>query len=519
MDLFFGFQYADGHDAPFALRNGPIPSLRKWKGYAKRTVSMDNDNISRVSPSKDLLQPVPVGRWRDAAHGSAKPSAISRFLLDFAPGRFYHWSRMKTNRIRPGFLNVSNPNGTGTSSPGTSSPGVLKIIDSDLMNRRGHHYEYVKSIYDEWVGRGLSANVYCSTNADMDIVRYFGAEAVFSRGFQTRCRPVPGLTKLSLVVNFIVSNAVFSKELKRIGSSGVDQSDVLLIHTIDPNQLFGLYFWYRSIRPEHRPRAVLIFRLGVGDNPDTRRYSTFLYGMFFRAAFSVAGRKMVLFSDSVDLAGEYEALAKTPVTVLPIPHIPDAGGTETGAPDGKYVVLYPGEARVEKGYHLLPRAVGNLLSKREDVRFVIQSNVSGNPSQEVLGARVGIKALKKDVEYIDRILESEEYYEIMRRADAILLPYSPETYRKRTSGILAEAMAFGKPVVVPGGTWMERQIAEYGHCGIVMNRYDEESLEEAIDAILDNREEYHNRARGASVRWRKFHNAMTYVDMLIDATR
>jgi glycosyltransferase involved in cell wall biosynthesis len=426
---------------------------------------------------------------------------------------------MKTNRIRPGFLNVSNPDGTGTSYPGNSSPVVLKIIDSDLMNQRGHHYEYVKSIYDEWVGRGLSANVYCRADADMEIIRYFGAEAVFSRGFQTRCRPAPGLNKLSLVVNFIVSNAVFSKELKRIGSSGSNRSDVLLIHTIDPNQMFGLYFWYRSIRPDHRPRVVLIFRLGVGDNPDTRRYSTFLYGMFFRAALPVAGRKMVLFSDSVDLAGEYEVLAKNPVTVLPIPHIPDAEGTEACAPDGKYVVLYPGEARVEKGYHLLPRAVGNLLSKRDDVRFVIQSNVSGNRSREVLEAREKIKALEKDVDYIDRILESEEYYENMRRADAVLLPYFPETYRKRTSGILAEALAFGKPVVVPEGTWMERQIAEYGHCGVVMDRYDEGGLEEAIEAVLDNREEYQDRAMAASARWREFHNARTYVDMLIDAIR
>jgi glycosyltransferase involved in cell wall biosynthesis len=385
------------------------------------------------------------------------------------------------------------------------------------MDKRGHHYEYVKSVYDEWIARGFSAAVYCHRNAEADINSYFDARGIFSRSIHTHSRTVPGLGKANLLVNFLVSNYIFYKELKKTELSAGDTNDIFLFHTIDPNQLFGLYFWYYFIKSKNRPCLVLIFRLGAGDNPGTRRYATFLYRLFFRSSTFIAEGKMVFFSDSRNLAAEYQALKADRISVLPIPHIPDARVDGVASPNDKYVIVYPGEARIEKGYHLLPRVIENLISKRGDVRFVIQSNVSGNPSQEVLEGRTRIKALKKDVEYTDRILESGEYYEIIRKADAILLPYSPETYRSRTSGIFAEAIAFAKPVIVPGGTWMERQVTEFGHCGTVMDRYDEESLEKAIEAMLDDYEEYRNRAIIASGRWKKFHNARTYVDMLIGA--
>ncbi len=393
----------------------------------------------------------------------------------------------------------------------------LHIIDSALLDKRGHHYEYVRSVYDEWVHRGLPATVYCHREAEADIVRYFGAKGIFSRSLHARCTPVPGLGKMNLLVNFLVTNFVFSRDLQGIAPSVDTPDDICFFHTIDPNQLFGLHAWYRSIRKESRPRVALIFRLSPGENPETRRYSTLLYRLFFRAILSTAEGKIFFFSDSEELAGEYERAAGVRVSVLPIPHLPEVETMAEGRRNGKVRIAYLGDARVEKGYHLLPRVIEKTLARRGNVRFIVQSNVSGEPPGEVTRAIERIKAFPGDVDCIDRPLESGEYYGVLRDADIVLLPYSPDMYRARTSGILAETIAFGKPAIVPGGTWMARQVAQYGECGVVMRGYDEESLSDAIETMMGNLEEYGARARAASGRWWRFHNPGTYVDLLIGA--
>lgn len=396
----------------------------------------------------------------------------------------------------------------------------LHIVDCSLLDKRGHHYEYVKSVYDEWARRGLPVSVHCHKNAQADILRYFDAHGVFSRSMHHRTSPVPISGKMNLLINFIAANRAFRKELKEGMPRAGNQDEVYFFHTIDVNQLFGLYSWYRSIRRESRPRLALIFRLGAGDNPETRRYATLLYRIFFGAVSSVAGEKITYFSDSADLAGEYGRLAKKRVSVVPIPHLPDPPCAEEavdGRTDGKIHVVYLGDARVEKGYHLLPGAIKNILAKRTDVKFSVQSNVSSDPPAEIVKAVEKIKALAGGVECIGEPLDSTDYYRLLSRADIVLLPYSPELYRARTSGIFAEAIAFGKPVVVPEGTWMERQIAEYGQCGVAIRGYGEKELEKSIEYSIENRDTFTLRAKAASERWRKFHNAVTYADILIES--
>ena len=45
-----------------------------------------------------------------------------------------------------------------------------------------------------------------------------------------------------------------------------------------------------------------------------------------------------------------------------------------------------------------------------------------------------------------------------RLADLVLIPYSAQSYRYRSSGVLVEAMAAGKPVVTTAGSWMAAQL-------------------------------------------------------------
>ena len=49
----------------------------------------------------------------------------------------------------------------------------------------------------------------------------------------------------------------------------------------------------------------------------------------------------------------------------------------------------------------------------------------------------------------------------------VLLAYEAQPYKALTSGVFTEAASLGKPVVVPGGTWMAEKIAEGYGVGMV----------------------------------------------------
>jgi hypothetical protein len=53
----------------------------------------------------------------------------------------------------------------------------------------------------------------------------------------------------------------------------------------------------------------------------------------------------------------------------------------------------------------------------------------------------------------------DEYENLLLNSGVIILPYDPMNYFARSSGILAEALTVGIPVIVPEGSWLSRQFA------------------------------------------------------------
>ena len=48
---------------------------------------------------------------------------------------------------------------------------------------------------------------------------------------------------------------------------------------------------------------------------------------------------------------------------------------------------------------------------------------------------------------------------LVHSADIVLLPYDSDLYRRRSSGILVQALAAGCPVIVPAQSWLAGQPA------------------------------------------------------------
>ncbi len=174
--------------------------------------------------------------------------------------------------------------------------------------------------------------------------------------------------------------------------------------------------------------------------------------------------KVYFYADTEELTAQYNALGSLPFRTLPVPVGNDYLGArrEARAPS-KLRITYVGDARFEKGYHLLPRLVGDLWERwiaPGAARFVIQSNFSsGDVAPEVAVARAQLGGYPSDqVQLLTEPLAPDAYRDLVRDADVLLLPYDGAQYFARSSGILSEALTAGVPVVAPAGTWMAMQL-------------------------------------------------------------
>jgi hypothetical protein len=113
----------------------------------------------------------------------------------------------------------------------------------------------------------------------------------------------------------------------------------------------------------------------------------------------------------------------------------------------------------------LPRIVEDLwldYIEPGKITFAIQSNFNvpgGTPATVIARAQLEGLPADKVVLYTEP-LDSSSYCDLVVNSDIILLPYDKQAYYAGSSGILAEALAAGVPVIVPEGIWMAKQFAE-----------------------------------------------------------
>ena len=160
---------------------------------------------------------------------------------------------------------------------------------------------------------------------------------------------------------------------------------------------------------------------------------------------------------------------------------------------GIVVFGYFGEARREKGFHLLPEIVEKLIGiyGAKQVQFAIQvSAAPDNDTDEVRAARARLERLSElhkvygAIRLYQEFPDMHGYYRALSGCDALLMPYGPGAYQLRGSGVALEGLALGIPIIVPAGTDMAVTFAGQG-C-IVANTCTAEAIAQACTFVVDN---------------------------------
>ena len=170
------------------------------------------------------------------------------------------------------------------------------------------------------------------------------------------------------------------------------------------------------------------------------------------------------------------------------------GSGRDGTSDGGLRFGFFGSPFASKGIEVLHRAAalvtasGSWCNRLELVLPAGQQRLAGRFTS--LGARVSASSRSRD---------NAEYLAAMSEVDVVLLPYDPAHYGSKLSGVLFEALALGKPVVVTDGcepliAFLDQSApGSYVLCG-----FDAESLAEVLAMPADRFDSIAQAARASA---------------------
>lgn len=161
-------------------------------------------------------------------------------------------------------------------------------------------------------------------------------------------------------------------------------------------------------------------------------------------------------------------------------------------------VLFPSGSRIEKGY--LPGALAcGQLAHEGDLDLQLRARIDRETAPELRAAVAAIDP--KAVSLVTGDLSEDDFVDWLASADVMVVPYLPEAFSSRTSGMLVDANLLGIPLVVVKGTWLADELAETG-AGIAVDPTPE-AIVAGVRAVLANYTRYSAASREAAKRYLK----------------
>jgi len=143
-------------------------------------------------------------------------------------------------------------------------------------------------------------------------------------------------------------------------------------------------------------------------------------------------------------------------------------------------------------------------------RFIVKS--SGLPDEW----RTQLESeMTSQAEMLPAEQDTADYLANFSKCTVVLLGYEKRPYGKLTSGVFVEAASFGKPVVVPNGTWMAQQIATGCGVGTIFEEPSPNSVAAALLQALGDADKLSAAARAVAPRMRAENSSKGYIEKMM----
>jgi len=400
----------------------------------------------------------------------------------------------------------------------TSIKMKLFVFDQFFKDLVGHAYNYNRSLSEGFSKVGIPVLVYGNQSLNKNRLGKIHAIPFFEHG--TAEKYFKGPAFIYYLPNLVVGNFLVWRRLKHLDSASLSENDILYFPMILQWHIIGILLWYAFRLKKPRPYLYLMLRLEISYSFSSKLLSNRFQPNIpiFWAAFRFLNicnlSKVFLLSDTPSLADKFSRLASRRVFTLPIPHTRTPKRDRGSEGMDEAVISFVGEDRFEKGFLLLPEAMRIVLESRNNVKFVIQAN-SPRADKDILKTRAAIQNIDPlRIIIIDTPLDTDSYFRLIATSDCVIAAYDPILYGGRSSGVLTEAISYGKAVITTKKTWMETLVNRFD-CGVVMDEYNSKGLANAIVRYLDNRTYYDQNALAASHKIREEHNMSHFVQTFL----
>lgn len=377
---------------------------------------------------------------------------------------------------------------------------LIIIIDPSLKSSSGHFLTYDKSIATELTTRGQDCVVLASKSASPSLDRELQIVPCFRYQLEDNSLPPRALT--SAFIEDLIAGVA--------NIPGAEEA-LFFLHTCTPPQIEAVANFVAD-RRYARTKMIILLRYSITinqDSPDLDNVERYKRALAEIENLGVEDR-VVLTTDSDLLGEEYALITDQKISTLPIPHVTQVEICDAIAP----TITYLGNARSSKGFQYLPFLMTQLAPelRQGKWRAELQANVMFARDHESVAALATLRT--QPVTLFEYELSIDHYRELLGRASLIVIPYILLWYHAQTSGVFAEAIGAGKPVVVPRGTWMAHELGEH-KAGILFNPGDRIDFARATRTALERLPDLTEGAKAFQLEWRKRHSPPAFVDALI----
>jgi glycosyltransferase involved in cell wall biosynthesis len=402
------------------------------------------------------------------------------------------------------------------------------VLDNGLRGRGEHSYQLLLEICNALSRRGIGHRVFGAKWMDRAIMADIGAIPHFySNLYKGKFPPVhefiPNIWALSQ--DFMGGRSIYSEErtwrllnktyqrdLGRLPADIWKRENLIVVPAISQNQICGLIRHLMSLPSDARPKVVCHLMFTPSWTPWGR--NGLLGEAYYREAFLLAGglidQSLFFTTENDALAEVYREQFKIDTTILPIP-LGIFWPTPTKAK--KVRLGFFGYSKTEKGFHLLPEAIEICRAKKLPIEFTVQIQHS-NWEKETVATERQLRRMA-DVELIEGTMSTADYAQKTNAVDVTLLPYDPERFGPRGSGLFTEAVAAGRPIIAAQGIYAATSIKRGEAEGEIFFPYDAAALAAAIERLLPRLAECQARAAERADTFARRHSGDTYADVLL----
>ncbi len=394
---------------------------------------------------------------------------------------------------------------------------ALIILDPNLEGEAGHHLAYDLAIAREAMARGQAATIVANRRFPATAVQGVRVLPHFTATTYAVRHEDPVTGRFDDIRHF---NDLLGAELALLPADLAGPCDAVLAPTVTETHLAGLIGWMKAFDPAAAPLFVvhLMFPSGVArDAAGGMVVEDPIAALAYRLAGRVAdqpGPPVHLFASGPQHAEEFGLLFGRPVPAHPLPIRPEPPATP--ASSGDRALLFAGDARTDKGIALLPDLLDLLAPAHPGWTFAAHVNAEaawGAAAAAAVALRARAAA-HPNASFAEGRLPPEAYLALLAGARLALLPYDPVGYRRKSSGVLWEAVSLGVPLVVPAGTWLENEARHWGAGHACFAAPEPGAIAAALAGAIDGIEALAAASAVAALRYRAANGASALLDQI-----